>query len=336
MFAKDPIERRSQVSRQKRKGAEAAKSGAGARRLKAVNWVSDYEGIGNTYGYSTLNSRLQAELKKYVEFDPEANRLAAVATPIAMNWEAIKEMERKISLFTMWEHGNPKDDDQKLPTEWLKILNTVDHIVVPCKHNKAIFQHDLPDKRIDVCPLGVDTDVFRYKERHFPDLAKEPFRFLWVGAPNPRKGFSLVLKLTEAFPANARVEFYFKSTVPKKTDKVEAGKMLAERGDYYQQRLKEWDCKISMAELEEHVMNNEDLHGQVFSLNMGADGKPQNKTLTVDFRDLPRSELIDLYHSAHAFIFPSVGEGFGLTLAEAMATGPNRRRVAVGMTERAR
>jgi len=31
--------------------------------------------------------------------------------------------------------------------------------------------------------------------------------------------------------------------------------------------------------------------------------------------------LTDLYHMAHAFLLPSMGEGFGLTLAEAMSTG---------------
>jgi glycosyltransferase involved in cell wall biosynthesis len=40
-----------------------------------------------------------------------------------------------------------------------------------------------------------------------------------------------------------------------------------------------------------------------------------------DNRDLPIDELIELYHSAHVFLFPSMGEGWGLTLHEAMATG---------------
>lgn len=40
-----------------------------------------------------------------------------------------------------------------------------------------------------------------------------------------------------------------------------------------------------------------------------------------DGRDLPVKEIIDLYNSAHAFVFPSCGEGWGLTLTEAMATG---------------
>jgi glycosyltransferase involved in cell wall biosynthesis len=41
----------------------------------------------------------------------------------------------------------------------------------------------------------------------------------------------------------------------------------------------------------------------------------------VDTRKLPVDELVGLYNDSHAFLFPSLGEGWGLTLTEAMATG---------------
>lgn len=41
----------------------------------------------------------------------------------------------------------------------------------------------------------------------------------------------------------------------------------------------------------------------------------------VDTRDYSTENLVGLYHYANAFLFPTMGEGFGLTLAEAMATG---------------
>jgi glycosyltransferase involved in cell wall biosynthesis len=40
-----------------------------------------------------------------------------------------------------------------------------------------------------------------------------------------------------------------------------------------------------------------------------------------DSRDYSLDELTDLYKFAHAFVFPTMGEGWGLTLHEAMATG---------------
>jgi len=43
--------------------------------------------------------------------------------------------------------------------------------------------------------------------------------------------------------------------------------------------------------------------------------------MVVDSRKLTEAGMANLYHQAHGFIFPSYGEGFGLPLAEAMATG---------------
>ncbi len=43
--------------------------------------------------------------------------------------------------------------------------------------------------------------------------------------------------------------------------------------------------------------------------------------MTVDTRILSVHELVALYNGAHAFVLPSQGEGWGLTLTDAMATG---------------
>jgi glycosyltransferase involved in cell wall biosynthesis len=40
-----------------------------------------------------------------------------------------------------------------------------------------------------------------------------------------------------------------------------------------------------------------------------------------DTRKLSFADLVDLYNSAHCFVLPTYGEGWGLTLCEAMATG---------------
>jgi glycosyltransferase involved in cell wall biosynthesis len=41
----------------------------------------------------------------------------------------------------------------------------------------------------------------------------------------------------------------------------------------------------------------------------------------MDNRRLPIADLVKLYHDADCFVFPSQAEGYGLTMAEAMATG---------------
>lgn len=43
--------------------------------------------------------------------------------------------------------------------------------------------------------------------------------------------------------------------------------------------------------------------------------------MILDSRNLPVREIVHLFNSAHAFLLPSCGEGWGLTLTEAMATG---------------
>lgn len=48
---------------------------------------------------------------------------------------------------------------------------------------------------------------------------------------------------------------------------------------------------------------------------------PPGENVILDSRNLSRRGLVNLYHKAHAFIFPTLGEGFGFTLAEAMRTG---------------
>ena len=41
----------------------------------------------------------------------------------------------------------------------------------------------------------------------------------------------------------------------------------------------------------------------------------------IDTRRLSDAELVNLYNKSHAFLLPSMGEGWGLTLCEAQATG---------------
>jgi hypothetical protein len=121
------------------------------------------------------------------------------------------------------------------------------------------------------CPLGVDAEVFRFATH--PRRPGGRFRFLWVGAPNARKGWPCVAEAWEALTRERSrggidfdCELYVKTTVTEK---------LA------------------------------DLGGGV----------------TWDSRRLPERELARLYAEAHCFLFPTMGEGFGLTLAEAMAAG---------------
>ena len=47
----------------------------------------------------------------------------------------------------------------------------------------------------------------------------------------------------------------------------------------------------------------------------------RERNMILDGRFLPRNDLIKLYYDADCFVFPHRGEGWGLTLMEAMASG---------------
>ena len=82
----------------------------------------------------------------------------------------------------------------------------------------------------------------------------------------------------------------------------------------FRERHPDWNCKLYMKTTQ---VNREERLVDV------------GDNAIVDTRYLPLKKeagdnlptLVDLYHMAHAFLLPSMGEGFGLTLAEAMSTG---------------
>ena len=63
-----------------------------------------------------------------------------------------------------------------------------------------------------------------------------------------------------------------------------------------------------------HVKSSGLPRGRMFPLD-------NHYNTTLDFRKLSTAEMVDLYHNAHAFVQASLGEGWGLTVTEAMATG---------------
>lgn len=151
-----------------------------------------------------------------------------------------------------------------LPRDYRAACAAADLVVVPSRHNQRVFA--AAGVAAERCPLGIDPECFRFAARRHP-LPGERFRYLWVGAPNPRKGWRLVDRVWgREFARDPRVELYVKTT--------------------------------------------------------GGDGAvARSGNVIADARTLSDTELAALYASSHCFTFPSYGEGFGLTLAEAMATG---------------
>ena len=227
-----------------------------------IHWTADYSMTGNGYGYTMHQRNLRAALEaEGVVMSHDADVAVHIVTP-----PSFEPIEGKYNiLYTMYEMA-------ALPADWPDKLAGADLIVVPNMHNYHLFRR-YTDRPIEVVWEGVKPDVFTLEKRTMP--TDKRFRFLWLGASNPRKGYEQVChaweRLLKKHPELlGKVELYLKTTQPS-------------------QESRNFNVMGSFA---------------IF-----------------DNRDVPVEELVSLYHSAHCFLFPSMGEGWGLTLHEAMSTG---------------
>ena len=219
----------------------------------AVCWATDYDGIGNSYGYSVHNAESRKALAGAgARMDP--------AAPIAFHVapaHLFRPLAGKINvLYMAWETDT-------LPEAHRRGIEKADAVIVTASFLERVVRDAFPEKPVYLCHEGVDTERYAFVRRVKP--TGRPFRFLWVGAPNARKGWELLIRAWRPFIDEGRAELYLKTTI---TNRFE-----------------------------------------------------RHRNVIFDSRNLSRNELADLYRSAHAFLFPSFGEGFGLTMAEAMATG---------------
>lgn len=260
-----------------------------------ISWaVKATEGYGNALGYGTHSINLLREIEKIMEVRDDAH-IAVHLTPA----ERFKYIKGKFNiLFTMWEF-------LELPNVYIASLNRADAIIVPCSFNKELFRK-YTDRPIFVCREGVISEDYPYYERNLHD---GKFRFLWSGAPNQRKGYPFVIEATKVFENFHNVEIYIKTTSKNlsRESMIEAAQEIKDK-DYQKERLEVIDRIV------ERIPKMEQ-----YASSLNRFGKHQN--IIFDTRKLTIQELRDLYNSAHCFIMPSFGEGWGLTLCEAMATG---------------
>lgn len=256
--------------------------------------------VANAYGYVTHNKNMKRFSEPFFEYRDDAE----IALTIAPGDKFNRIPGKYNILFTMWELLD-------IPPSYVEGMARADALIVPCRFCKELFARVFPREKIWVCNEGVDETVYTFKERRFPDMANgEKFRFLWVGAPNPRKGYPFILEMTKVFEQVPTVEIYMKTTMPK---------------------LDWWTTIKNVVKKRKEIMRND--KNQLYSLKRMIQRIPKpyynnrvltmgkNKNIILDTRKLALKDLVGLYHSAHAFVLPHMGEGWGLTLCEAMATG---------------
>lgn len=219
---------------------------------------------GNGYGYSEMTRRFCDALKSSPRLAMSEDAQTVIHFCEPGHFRPI--FGRRNILYTMWE-SRVLDADRAVQ------LGKADAVIVPSMFAREVLAPYLhEDTPIRVVGLGVDPDECAFFDRSDEVRADGsgpmPFLWLWVGAPNPRKGWDVIGSVwNDLFLNDQRVLLYMKTSG-------------AER-----------------------------------------EGVHQEQNVIFDYRALPRKELMRLYEMAHGFIFPTAGEGFGLTLAEAMATG---------------
>lgn len=270
-----------------------------------INWavLTDYIGVG--YGYSTHQKRLsEALLRAGVIFDRNADIAVHLTTP-----DAYRPVEGKYNiLYTMYEC-------MTLPKTWIKALEKADLIVVPCKQNKYLFEK-YTNRPVEVCSEGVETDKYTYIERHFP--IDKPFTYLWLGATNPRKGtdhiiiaWEMLNKYWHEKDNEVRKKILFVMKTTQEYDRECPVEIIIKNGGTLDKKREIIETKMALPA--ERVMN------------IAGNAVIDTRRLPVIVDREPNygypESLQELYHGAHCFVFPTRGEGFGLTLAEAMSTG---------------
>ncbi len=225
-------------------------------------WATDYEGLGNAYGF-TLGNRLgrQAAIDAGCRIDPDADIAVHHCPP-----HSFQPLPNKVNvLWTAWEFP------EVIPAE-VEGLKKADVLFATARFLVPLFERKTGAPTYYV-RQGIRSDLFPIADLPSRSSSLRPpasrrFRYLWVGAPNDRKGWRHVLAAWKAFARDDSCELFLKTTFA--GDGMRSGRF-----------------------------------GNVI-------------VETTPYTD---EQMAGLYARSHCFLLPSMGEGFGFTLGEAMATG---------------
>lgn len=126
-------------------------------------------------------------------------------------------------LYTAWEAD-------KLPEEYATIAKNMDLVICVSKYCAKTFKKYT--KKVVTVPLGVDGRLFSYKKRKY----STPFRFLWLNAPSPRKGWHIIQEAWFNFSKRDDVELYIKTTRAAQS-RLKAGNVFIDTRDLNRGKL---------------------------------------------------------------------------------------------------
>jgi len=252
-------------------------------------WAAHAWAIGEAYGYSLHNKKLResvADVGVTITSDPNDDYDLAIHITTPDIFRPVSG--RKNLLFTQIEMSEP--------FLWSETVQQAVALVTSCKHSRDVLSRYYIGP-IEICPEGIDPLAFLYVERKAPS-AGEPFRFLWHNLAIRAKGIDLVMAAWKAWGQSGRrpsnSELYVKDCGRADGTKAQLPAELPKKSEDF------------------------------FSLPVivrSALGLGYAAGTIIDTRNLSAAALTDLYRSAHAYVQASYGEGWGLTLTQAMASG---------------
>jgi glycosyltransferase involved in cell wall biosynthesis len=274
--------------------------------------------VANILGYATHSAYLQKYAERHLHLDISA-KIAMTITPA----DIFRPVPgKKNILFTMWEFLD-------LPDNYIAGMNRADAIIVPSRFCKELLSR-YTKKPIYTCWEGIEPEHYPYYQRAFPDIKHgRRFRLLWVGAPNARKGYLSILEVIKLVEQIPELEIYIKTTAPRKTPFKEYPAVFWGR---IKRIFKERDPEARKNEIAQLQKSLKKQMKFEIADKFSTFGKYKN--IFVDTRKITTEEMRNLYNSAHCFLLPTMGEGWGLTLCEAMATGcPSIATNVTGVSE---
>lgn len=170
-----------------------------------------------------------------------------------------------------------------LPDQWVRSLEKVDEVWCYTSWLRDCYvASGVPEEKVRVIPLGVDTSLFTPDGPSCRLMTDKTTKLLFVGGTIPRKGIDVLLNAyTSTFGPSDDVCLVIKST----------GSDGSYRNQHQDDRVRALAADASVAAIE--LITN----------------------------DLSPSQLAGLYRACDALVHPYRGEGFGLPIAEAMASG---------------
>ena len=161
-----------------------------------------------SYGYAVhIDGMARALRAAGVELTEDPSAPSDIAVTITPPNLFAPVLGKRNILFTMAETDS-------VPQRFAETLRGADVLVVPCRHNVEVFRAVYAG-RIEICPEGIDAELFPFHQRKAP-AAGEPFRFLWCGSPDPRKGAGLLMYAWQQWAQRGRkppdVQLYLKTT----------------------------------------------------------------------------------------------------------------------------